>query len=107
MTGRINIGTVLIRADRAWAIDNAADALLPDHMNALIRAVEAQLGTAAMDEVHSELANTRALLGRLVRAVTDSWKPNGNHAEQVQEAVRQVNAVRAYLTGQEEEKGAA
>lgn len=107
MTGQVSIATVLIRADRAWAMDNAADAMLPDHMNALIRAAETYFGTAAVDGLRAEVANSRALLGRVVRAVTDEWKPNGNHAEQVAEALREVRAVREFLSTLTDEKGAA
>lgn len=106
MTARLNVGLVVIRADRRWCEENAADATPADHLNAIIRAVDEHVGTAAVDQLSADLANTKALLGKLVQAVTGEWKSGGCHAKQVNDAVRQVRAVREYLTN-EAQRGAA
>lgn len=98
MSARLNLGLVVIRADRRWCEENAADATSAEHLNAIIRAVEDHVGIAASDRTQLELANARTLLGKVVRAVTGSWKAAGNHAEQVAEALKELRLVRDYLT---------
>lgn len=93
----LNLGLVVVRADRRWCEENAADATSAGHLNAIIRAVEDHVGLPAMDRTALELANTKTLLGKVVRAVTGRWKPAGNHAEQVADALKQLRAVRGYL----------
>lgn len=95
--GSVNIGTVIIRADRKWCADNAADATPAEHLNAIISAVEEQVGTVAVDRLRLELANTRTLLGKLVRAITGTWDAKGCLGGQVTEALRQVRMVERYL----------
>lgn len=105
---RVNIATVMIRADRRWCVDNCADATHPEHMAALVRAVETHVGTAAVDELRLEVAKLRSLLGKLLREVSGEWQANGNQAEQTTAAVGQVRAVREYLKSlHTAEKGAA
>lgn len=105
---RLNLGLVVIRADRRWCEENAADATSADHLNAIIRAVEDHVGLPAMDRTAHELANTKTLLGKLVRAVTGEWKPARNHTEQVNAALKELKLVRDYLLSlNTTEKGAA
>lgn len=108
MSPRLNLGLVVIRADRRWCEENAADATPADHLNAIIRAVEDHVGMTALDRTQHELANTKSLLGKLVRAVTGEWKPARNHSEQVAAALRELRSVRVFLQSlQEQRKGAA
>lgn len=109
MSPRLNLGLVIIRADRRWCEENAADATPAGHLNAIIRAVEDHVGLAASDRVQHELANTRALLGKLVAAVRGAWDPDVSHSRQVTEALGHVRAVERYLKSLHatQQKGAA
>lgn len=109
MSRRLNIGLVVIRADRRWCEENAADATSADHLNAIIRAVEDHVGLTATDKARHELANTKALLGKLVAAIAGAWDPDASHSRQVTEALGHVRAVERFLKSLHgaEEKGAA
>lgn len=105
---RLNIGLVVIRADRRWCEENAADATPADHLNTIIRAVEDHVGLPANDAMRHELANTKALLGKLVAAVLGAWDPDASHSRQVTAALGQVRQVERYLKSlQGEQRGAA
>jgi hypothetical protein len=108
VSGRLNIGLVVIRADRRWCEDHAADATPAEHLNTIIRAVEDHVGLGATDQMRAELANTKALLGKLVTAVRGSWDPDASHSRQVTEALGQLRAVERFLKSlNTTEKGAA
>lgn len=106
---RLNVGLVVIRADRKWCDENAADATPADHLNAIIQAVEDHVGLTASDRVNHELANTKALLGKLVTAVAGVWDPAASHSRQVTEALGQVRQVERFLKSlhETEQRGAA
>lgn len=104
---RINLGTVLIRADRKWAADNAADIMLADHMGALIRALQEHTGTLLVDDTRHEVANLRVLLGRMVKTITGGWDPDGDIPKQATEALRQLRVIESFLRSLHEEQGAA
>lgn len=82
----------LVRADRHWATAHRANSLPPDRLAWLLRAV-----SGSQRDLELEHANTRALLARLVEVVTGQWDPRGDAATQVQEAMREVRRVEAYL----------
>jgi hypothetical protein len=104
----LNIGLVVVRADRRWCEANAAEATPAEHLNVIIRAVEDHVGLAASDRVRHELANTKALLGKLVAAIAGAWDPDASHSRQVTEALGHVRAVERYLKSlHTAEKGAA
>lgn len=108
MSARLNLGLVVIRADRRWCEENAADATSADHLNAIIQAVEGHIGTPALDTLNVELANTRALLGKLVAATVGSWDPKKSHAGQVTAALGQIRTVERYLKSlNDNQRGAA
>jgi hypothetical protein len=105
---RPDIRTVLARADRRWALANAADPILADHLDALTEAADTYLGTEAVVAVRAELATTKALLGRLVKVLVGSWDPKGDVPVQAAEAGRVLRQVEQYLLSlHDDQKGAA
>lgn len=104
MPTRLTIQYVIVRADRRYAEDHLAKPLPPDRLDTLIRAVDANFGTAAVQELEVIAANTKALLGKLVTAVTGTWNPDRNVVRQVQDALRQLRQVEAHLLSQHEEQ---
>jgi hypothetical protein len=94
---RLTIQYVLVRADRRYAQEHLTNALPPDRMDTLIRAVDSNFGASAVGELELIAANSKALIGRLVEAVSGSWNPAGNVARQVVEALRQLRQVEAFL----------
>jgi hypothetical protein len=96
-SSRLNIHYVLVQADRQYANDHLTNALPPDRMDVLIRAVETNIGSTAVRELEGELANARGCLARLLEAVNGAWSPGMDVGAQTWEALRQVHAVEAYF----------
>lgn len=102
----LDINLIVERADRAWALHEQADQSEPDRLAAIARSVRDHVHLHVMDNLEVELGSTRALLGRLVNAVTGDWDPDEPAAPQVNAAIRDLRAVEAYLTS-EAQMGAA
>lgn len=96
-SSRLNIHYVLVRADRQYATDHLTNALPPDRLDVLIRAVETNVGSTAVRELEGELAIARGCLARLLEAVNGVWSPGVDVGAQTWEALRQVHAVEAYF----------
>lgn len=96
-SSRLNIHYVLVRADRQYATDHLTNALPPDRLDVLIRAVETNIGSTAVRELEGELAIARGCLARLLEAVNGVWSPGVEVGAQTWEALRQVHAVEAYF----------
>lgn len=98
MTGedldRARVG--LFDADRRWATAHRTTPLAPDRFAALCRAQ-----AAVMREQHAEYANVRAMLRKLVTAVTGRWDDDLPEVGQAMEALRQLRRVERYLLSQQ------
>lgn len=94
---RMRIQYALVRADRSWAGHHMANALPPDRMDMLVRAVEKSIGATACLGLEVELANARGCLARLVEAVTGEWLPEEDAGAQALHALQQVRRVEAFL----------
>lgn len=104
MNAHADLRSVLTRADQRWAVLNADEMTDPPRMDFLVGALEHGL----VSDLEADLANTRAMLARVVSVIVGEWDPNGSMASQVTEALRQLRAVRAYLLSlRNEQKGAA
>ncbi len=97
------VRAVLERADRRWSLANDDEPIDAPRMDALVMAAERWFSEGP-ETAH---ANTRALLGRLLLAVTGEWDVDGDVPKQVSEALRQLRLVRAYLLSQNDAKGVA
>lgn len=86
----------LVDADRRWATAHRATPLPPDRLAALCRAQ-----AAVMREQHAEHVNVRAMLRRLVTAITGEWDEDLPEVRQAMEAMRQLRLVRAHLLSQQ------
>jgi hypothetical protein len=82
----------LFDADRRWAIAHRATPLASDRFAALCRAQ-----AAVMREQHTEYANVRAMLRKLVTAVTGRWDDDLPEVGQAMEALRQLRRVEQFL----------
>lgn len=82
----------LFDADRRWAIAHRTTPLAPDRFAALCRAQ-----AAVMREQHTEHANVRTMLRKLVTAVTGEWHDDLPEVRQAMEALRQLRRVEQFL----------
>lgn len=96
-SSRLNIRFVLTRADSRWAMDNNDDAIHPERMAALIEAVETSIGRTGVERLQLDLANARALIGRLVEAVRGRWDPARDQQGQIRAALDELRQVERYL----------
>lgn len=106
-SSRLNIHYVLVRADRQYATDHLTNALPPDRLDVLIRAVETNIGSTAVRELEGELAIARGCLARLLEAVNGVWSPGVDVGAQTWEALRQVHAIEAYFRSLQNEQEVA
>lgn len=105
---RVNIRSVLTHADNDWAMGHSARTIEPARMLALVEAIEKSIGRTAVERLQLDLANARALIGRLVEAVRGGWDPARDQHGQIQSALDELKAVERYLRGlNDEQKGAA
>lgn len=82
----------LVDADRRWATAHRATPLPPDRLAALCRAQ-----AVVMREQHAEHVNVRAMLRKLVTAVTGGWDDDLPEVGQAMEALRQLRRVEQFL----------
>lgn len=92
----------LFDADRRWATAHRTTPLAADRLAALCRAQ-----AAVMREQHAEYANVRAVLRKLVTAVTGEWHDDLPEVRQAMEAMRQLRLVRAHLLSQQHDQEVA
>jgi len=94
---RLNIRRVLANADTDWASGYSADLIEPARMTALVEAVEKHIGRTAVEQLRLDLANARAIVGRLVEAVRGEWDPVRRQHEQIRAALAELHRVREFL----------
>jgi MoxR-like ATPase len=96
-SSRLNIRRVLTRADNDWAVGHSAQAVEPARMLALVEALEKNLGRTAVERLQLDLANARALIGRLVEAICGRWDPARDQHAQIRAALDDLKVIRQYL----------
>lgn len=104
---RMRIQYALVRADRHWATQHLSNALPPDRMEMIVRAVEKAVGTTGVLELELELAKTRGCLARLVEAVAGAWQPDVDAGAQAHDAMQIVRRVEAYLVSLQDDREVA
>lgn len=103
-SSRLNIRFVLTRADARWAMENSDEAVHPERLDALIDAVETNVGKTAVERLELELANTRAMLGRLVTEIRGHWNPDRPAQPQARAALEDLRLLERYLLSLNETK---
>lgn len=94
---RLNIRHVLTRADNDWANGHSHLPMEPARMLALVEAVERNIGRTAVEQLRVDLANARALIGRLVEAIRGEWDPARDPHKQIRAAMDELRRVERFL----------
>lgn len=101
---RLNIRRALANADTDWAHAHSAGQIEPGRMVALVEAVERHIGSTAVEQLRLDLANARAVIGRLVEAIRGEWDPAKDPHTQIRAALDELKQVERFLLSLDQTK---